>query len=307
VGIARSRSVAAPVIEKFKLREVYDVPYAEDAYQVLNRRLDATFDSKETLLTLAVRDRDPQRAASLANALVEELERRSIELNLGSASQERAFLEKRLADVKQGLAAAEDALKKFQQEHRAFGLDEQAKAIIEALGRLQGELAGKEIELGVLRTFQTERNPQVQVLTAKIEEIRRQLMALEKSPTGSRVAGGGMVTTVEMPELAIRFGRLLRDYKVQEVLYELLAKQYELARVEEAKTTTRLQILDWAVPPERKSGPKRLFIMVLATSVSLFLTIVAIFACEAWRKATASEPELAERIRQELRRKRAWK
>jgi capsule polysaccharide export protein KpsE/RkpR len=297
VAIARSRSVADPVVERFDLQQVYQVPYAEDAYNVLNRHLEVNFDNQQSLLTLGITDKDPNRSAALTNALVEELERRSINLTLGSAQRERAFLESHLIEVKHGLVAAEEALKKFQEGNQTFQLDEQTRAIVEAIGNLQGELAGKEIAAGVLRTFQTERNPQLQALKAEISGIRRQIQALENSPVGNEISSRSSVTTGKIPELGLEFGRLLRDFKVKETLYENLSKQYELKRVAEANTTSPLQVLDRAIPPQRKSGPKRLFIMVLTTCSTLFLTTVGIFLWDAWQRVTASNQELWDQIK----------
>jgi uncharacterized protein involved in exopolysaccharide biosynthesis len=297
VAIARSRSVADPVVERFDLQQVYQVPYAEDAYNVLNRHLEVNFDNQQSLLTLGITDKDPNRSAALTNALVEELERRSINLTLGSAQRERAFLESHLIEVKHGLVAAEEALKKFQEGNQTFQLDEQTRAIVEAIGNLQGELAGKEIAAGVLRTFQTERNPQLQALKAEISGIRRQIQALENSPVGNEISSRSSVTTGKIPELGLEFGRLLRDFKVKETLYENLSKQYELKRVAEANTTSPLQVLDRATPPQRKSGPKRLFIMVLTTCSTLFLTTVGIFLWDAWQRVTASNQELWDQIK----------
>jgi uncharacterized protein involved in exopolysaccharide biosynthesis len=304
VGIARSRSVADPVMERFHLQEVYQVQFLDDAYRVLNRMLDITFDSRQSLLTLQVSDRDAQRAADLANALVDELEHRSIDLNLRSAQKERTFLEERLADVKQKLAAAEEALKQFQADNKVFNLDGQAEATLEAFAQLRGILASKEIESKVLAIYQTELSPERRALQEEIEQLREQIDALENSPAGQKLNPDALVAMGQIPELGLRYGRLRRDFKVQEVLFELLAKQYELARVKEVKTTTPLQILDRATPPERKSAPKRLFIMLLATCSTLFLTTVGIFFWEAWQRMTASNQELWDQIKGQLLRKR---
>jgi len=305
VGIVRSRSVADPVIERFHLQDVYQVKYPEDAFRVLNGVLGVTFDARQALLTLEVSDRDAQRAADLTNALVEELEQRSVDLNLGSAQRERAFLEERLIEVKKSLASAEEALKQFQEEHKVFNLGAQAEATLEAVAELRAHLASREIALKVLAISQTEFSPQRQTLQEELKQIREQIDALEHSPAGRKLNPDTLVTIGEIPELGLRYGRLRRDFKVQEVLFELLAKQYELARVKEVKTTTPLQILDRATPPERKSAPKRLFIIVLSTCSILFLALVGIFVREACLKIAASDRELWGQIKQRMRRQGA--
>jgi uncharacterized protein involved in exopolysaccharide biosynthesis len=120
---------------------------------------------------------------------------------------------------------------------------------------------------------------------------------LENSPVGNEISSRSSVTTGKIPELGLEFGRLLRDFKVKETLYENLSKQYELKRVAEANTTSPLQVLDRAIPPQRKSGPKRLFIMVLTTCSTLFLTTVGIFLWDAWQRVTASNQELWDQIK----------
>lgn len=301
VEIARSRSVAEPLIDRFDLLKSYGVTFREDAYVRLNREIDARFDQRAGILSLAVSDRDPARAAALANALAGGVKLRVIEMNTGSAGQEREFLAERLDQVGEALRRAEESMKLFQEENRAFRLDDQALATVERLGRLRGELASKEIAAGVLRTAQTERNPELRALLNEIAQIRRQIEQIERTPAGRNVQGNEPVTAGELPALGVRYARLVRDYKIQETLFNQLTKQLEAVHTEEVKVISPLQVLDEAVVPERRSSPKRMFVVTLATSSALLLALLAILVREGWQRMIAGEPELWTAIRAQLR------
>ncbi len=280
VGMLQSRAVEDPIIERFDLMKVYEQKYRSRVYEALGKHVNVGLGKKDGILTVSVEDKDPRRAAAMANAFVDELKKLNVEFNISSAGRQRQFLEKRLTVVKKDLTEAEDKLKDFQQKNKAIRIDDQAKAIIEAISKLKGDLASKEVELGVALSYQTEQNPQVKTLREGIAQIKDQLRRLEQSSAGKKVSGDIFIATSDVPEMGLQYARLMRDFQVQETIFELLTKQYEVAKVEEAKNTSTLQVLDSAVVPDQKSKPKRGLIVLLATFLAGFLAVIFAFVRE---------------------------
>ncbi|MEZ4485102.1 MAG: Wzz/FepE/Etk N-terminal domain-containing protein [Syntrophotaleaceae bacterium] len=280
VGMLKSRTVADAIIDRFDLLEVYDQKYRVKAYGKLEDNVQITVGKDDGIVIVSVDDEDPERAAAMANAFVEELKKANVKINLSSAGRERLFLEERLDVVKEDLLKAEQRLQEFQKEHKAIKIDDQASAIIEAIAQLKGELASKEVQLGVLRSSQTEQNPEIIALKESIVQIKGQLRKLEQSPVGQGVSEDIFIATSDVPELGIQYARVLRDFKVQETLFELLTKQYEVAKINEAKNTSTIQILDDAAVPDRKSKPKRSLIVMAVTACVGFFAIMTAFVRE---------------------------
>jgi uncharacterized protein involved in exopolysaccharide biosynthesis len=289
VGMLKSRTVADRIIDRFELLKVYGVSSRAIAQEKLASRVDISAGRIDQIVAINVDDRDSQRSAAIANGFVEELRSLSVRLNLGSASRERQFLEERLASVKLELQRTEEDLRKFQEENKAIQLDEQAKSIIGTIARLKGELASREVELRVLLTAQTERTPQVRGMREGIAQVREQLRLLEHSPAGETVGDDIYIATSKVPDISMRYARLLRDFNVQETLYEFLTQQYEGARVSEARSTSAIQVLDQAVPPDKKSKPRRTLIVLLVTCTTSFLVILFVLLREWSREMSAED------------------
>ncbi len=304
LGMLESRTIADAIIERFDLMERFEWETRSDAYNNLKGK--ASFDLGKTngIMSISVDDEDPQLAAAMANAYVEELKKLNIRLNLSSVGRERNFLEDRLAIVDADLMAAEERLKEFQQANKAIKIDEQAQTIIEAMSRLKGQLASKEVELGVLLSYQTEQNPQVKALRESVAQLKEQLRRMESSPEGQKVSGDIFIATSQVPELGLQYARLMRDFKVQETLYELLTKQYEIAKINEAKNTSTLQVLDEAFVPDRKSKPKRSLMVLLATFAVGFLAVLAAFVKEFGARMEGEDRQRWEEIKSSLRLRR---
>jgi uncharacterized protein involved in exopolysaccharide biosynthesis len=304
VGMLKSRTIADAIIERFDLMRVYDEDSRTRMYRTLDGLISVSLGKADGIIAISVDDEDPQRAADMANAYVEELKTLNVRINLSTVGRERQFLEERLAVVSQDLTQAEYNLKHFQEEHKAIRLDEQTKGLIEAISRLKGEQASREVELGVLLSYQTEQNPQVRALRESISQIREQIRRLEQTPGGKQVSGDSYFVTSEIPELGLQLARLMRDYKVQETLFELLTTQYEMAKINEAKNTSTLQVLDEAVPPDRKSKPKRALIVLLATFAVGFVSVLAAFVREFGRNMSDEDRQRWEQIKVGLRLRR---
>ncbi len=285
VGMLQSRAVADVIIERFDLMSRFEWESRDGAYRALRNKVSASVDRNNGFITVQVDDEDPRFAAELANAYVEELQQLHARINLNTVGRERVFLEERLAMVQRDLVRAEDTLRDFQQSNKAIQIDAQAMAVIDSMSRLKGQITAREVELGVLLTSHTEQNPQVRALREGIAQLRAQLRNLQGSSPGARQSADIFITTAEVPDLGLQYARLLREFKVQETLYELLTNQYEVAKINEAKDSWPLQVLDRAYPPDEKSKPRRSRIVLLATFAAGMLAVMGAFVREMLDKA----------------------
>lgn len=299
-GMLQSRTIADAVIDRFQLMEVYDQEYRLKTYEKLSQHVAISLGKNDGIISISVEDEDPQRASDMANAYVEELKKINVRLNLSSAGRERVFLEERLVEIKQDLAQAEDRLKVFQEQNKAIRIDAQATAIIDAIAALKAQLTSKEVELGILLSYQTEQNPQVKALREGIAQLKNQLKNLERTPDGKSVSEDIFIATSEVPVLGIQYARLMRDFKVEETLFELLTKQYEVAKITEARSTSTIQVLDEAFPPDRKSKPKRSLIVILVTFATGFVTIFVVFTQECIARMPLADRQRWEEIQKLL-------
>jgi len=242
--------------------------------------------AKEGIISITVEDKDPQRAATLANAIVDELDRFNKGIVTTSGRRMRVFVEERLKGAKEELRTSEEAIKGFQEKNRALKLDDQSRAVIEAMGTVKGQLMAKEVELQTLLSYATPNNPQAEILSTQVRELRERLRELEEgkinpdNPSQKDI----FIPTAKIPNLSLQYVRLLRDAKVQQTLYELLTQQYEMARIQEAKDTPTVQVLDAATVPEQRVKPQRRQIVMLSTVTGIIFGIFIAFFMEYIKK-----------------------
>jgi tyrosine-protein kinase Etk/Wzc len=240
-------------------------------------------DRKSGIISLTVEDRDPKRAADMANAFVEELKSLAGGLAFTEAGQRRMFFEDQLRQTKVSLARAEEEVKDFQQRTGMFQVDAQAKAIIEGIARLRAVIAVKEVEAKVLRSFATPRNPDLQRVE---EEIRALRIELEKVETSKGHGFDPLMPSGRVPEMGTEYLRKLRQLKYNETIFELLSKQFELAKLDEAKDAVVIQVIDRAVPPEQRFRPQKTRIVLIVTVTMLFLSMFFVWLLERpWKKS----------------------
>lgn len=259
VGMLESRTISYALINKFKLLDRYDVDTYSAAETKLREKTNI-ISTKSGLISIQVEDSDPKVAASMANVYVEELAKLTRSLAITEASRRRLFFEKQLSSAKDGLVQAEVAMKKMQENTGVIQLDGQVKEIIASMAQLQGNIAAKEVQLAAMRSFATANNPEYQKLQNEIIALNAQLNNIKKEKF--KRDGGLMASSSEIPEVGVEYVRVLRDVKYNESIFELIAKQFELAKIDEAKDSTAIQELDRAIPAERKSKPKRLALLI---------------------------------------------
>ena len=286
VGFLESQTLRDAIIERFDLKDLYEVKTMEDARRALNENLSIK-KSIAGIVSITVEDRVPERTAEMANAFVEELDRINQEVVMSSGRQMRIFLEERLEKAKGKLTESEENLKNFQEKNKAIKMDDQSTAIIEAAGLMKGQLMAKEVELQTLLSFATSNNPQVEMLRAEIRALQKGLKELEG--TGSDTADNIFIPTAKIPDLGLKYARFLREFKIQETLFELLTQQYEMASIQEAKDSPTVQVLDRALVPVKRSKPQRRLIVVLSVLLSVFLSVFLVFFLEYIARLKADE------------------
>ena len=294
LAMLKSRTLQDNMIRRFQLQRVYETKTATDTRKALTGATKVAA-GKDGLITVSVDDRDPKRAATLANGYIDELQKLTQVLAVTEASQRRLFYEKQLLQVKQQLSDAEIALKQTQESTGLIQLDAQAAGLVQATSSIRAQIAMKEVQLGAMRTFATGNNPDYIRTQQELAGLRAQLAKVET----------GAVTAGKAPAAGLEYIRKVRDVKYYETIYELLAKQFEMAKLDEAKQSSVIQVLDKADVPERKSKPKRSQIVLISALAAGFLAILWAFIAEALKNAS-KDTEQHERLTQ-LRQLLRWK
>jgi uncharacterized protein involved in exopolysaccharide biosynthesis len=289
IGMLKSRTVADNIVKRFDLQKIYGINSLEAARGALAGRTAITA-GRDGIITVQYEDQDRKLAADVTNAYTEELYRLTQTLAVTEASQRRLFFEKQLRGAKEGLSTAEQAMRKTQESTGLIKLDDQGRAIIEAVARVRAEIAAKEVQLAAMRTFATEQNAGFVLLSQELSALRGQLAKMERA--GSVSDGSTFVPTGRIPEAGQEYVRKLRDLKYYETIFELMAKQYELARIDEARDSSIVQVLDQAVEPEQKSSPARASMVLTSGFIALFASILIAFAIEAVRRTGANRQQV---------------
>jgi uncharacterized protein involved in exopolysaccharide biosynthesis len=300
VGMLASRTVVDRLVAKFDLKKVYNVDFDDQARKELTKNTKVAAE-KNGLITIEVEDRDSMRSAAIANAYVEELKQLTKTLAVTDAAQRRLFFERQLEIAKDNLAKAEMSLKGAIDTHGVISVDVQSRAVMETIARLRAQISAKEIELNSMRAFVTSSNPNFQRVSEQLASLRGELSRLENGRADAAPADDGGKSSAGLDNI-----KLLRDVKYYQMLYEMLAKQFEVARLDEAKEPSIIQVLDPAIAPERKSKPQRALIVIGATVFGFVIAVLSAFLMDASRKLNTS-PESAARwaeLRSHLGRKR---
>ncbi|WP_036244526.1 GNVR domain-containing protein [Massilia sp. BSC265] len=285
VGMLKSRTVADRLIAKFNLKKVYDTD-SLDAARIRLEKNTTISAGKDGLISIQVEDKNKQLVAPLANAYVNELTQLNKVLAVTEASQRRMFYEQQLEKAKDNLASVEGELKGALDRRGVISVDTESRAMLETVARLRAQASVKEIQLNSMAAFVTRDNPQYKQVSEELASLRGELAKLEN---GRGAEGGDNQSPSAGGQSGFQNAKLLRDVKYYQMLYELLAKQYEVARLDEAKDPSIIQVLDPAAEPERKAKPRRVLIVALATIAGLLLAVLSAFMSRARRNFLKSE------------------
>lgn len=268
ISLLKTDSIGRALDERFDLQARYEVETFEALRRTLPNYVRVTAEKKSGVINLEVDDEDPQFAADLANAHVEELTHILDRLAVSEAQQRRVFFDKQLHETKEQLIKAEQELRRVQEKSGLIVLDKQAEALIGGAAQIRALIAEREVQLKVLRTSATEQNPAVVRLNSELRALRAELARMESTQGGN--AGSAVDLPVgRIPEAAVDYVRAAREVKIQEAILETMIRQLEAAKLDEAKEGATLQQIDKAVPPDYKSKPSRALIMLAGLLLGL--------------------------------------
>ena len=283
VSLLTSRTVEDALVQRFGLMAEYHEKRMSDARKVLESRTNGVAGSKDGLIRLSVEDRDPKRAADLANGYVEEFRKLSAGLAITEAARRRSFFEQQLKQAKDDLSVAEEAMKATQQSTGVLQIDSQARSLIESAAILRGQVVAKQVQIQSMRSFATEDNPRLVLAKQELAALQSQLERLagsQQDPGSDIILSKGRVTGS-----GLEYVRRMRDLKYHETVFELLAKQFEIAKLDEAREGSVVQVVDAAVPPDSRSSPHRLLIVISVSFLALFLAAFWVVLRHRWSAA----------------------
>ena len=291
VGMLSSRPVADAIIQKFNLAADYRSRDMTAARKKLANCTTVTAE-KSGFIFVSVSDRNKKQVADMANAYVEELRALTRRLAVTEASRRRLFYEEELKDAKESLVAAETAFQQVQQNKGLVALDAQAKAMIESLTELRARAAAKQVELQALRSYATDRNPEVEIAQRELTSIQDEITRMEARSHTSNLPDLGLE---DVPGAGLEYLRAEHEVKYRQALFDLLIRQYDAARLDESKEPTIIQVMEPAIEPDRKSSPKRTQIVLLLTAAGFLISCLSALVLW-WLKLAHAEPQLAWRL-----------
>jgi tyrosine-protein kinase Etk/Wzc len=293
VSFFRSRTVEDAIIGRFGLMSRYRAKTMTNARRAFETRSTVVLGTKDGLIRITVTDRDPKLAAEIANSYVDEFRRLTKNLAITEAAQRRMFFQQQLLEANEHLTVAEDAMKGMQQSTGVLQIDSTARALIESAALLRAQIVAKEVQLQAMRSSATDNNPQVVIAAQELAALKDQLAKL--AGTGEDPDSGFIVPKGKIPEAGMEYLRKYRDLKYYETIAELIAKQYELAKLDEAREGAIVQVADVAIPPDRKSSPPRTLIVVLITLLAFIISVLWVFAGARWEQ-TLRDPEKRDKV-----------
>lgn len=277
VGILESRTIADALINNFHLKQVYDAKDYYAARKKLARNTEIKA-GRDTLIRIRVEDRDPHRAADLTNAYVDALAEQNSRVAVSEASQRRQFFEAQLAKEKNVLSDAELALRNTQESTGLVAPAGQAEGIIRAVSQLHVQILAQQAKIDAMRAYVTEDNPRLKIAKTELNGLQSALIKLER---GSHLPGNPELPTSQLPEAGLEYLRKYRDVRYHEALFEILSKQYEAARLDEAKSSALIQVIDRAVIPERRSWPPRTLLIISAAILAVLVASFCVVMTES--------------------------
>lgn len=289
VSLLHTVPVEDALVHRFGLMDRYHRKKMSEARRAFESRSSVVYGTKDGLIRISVSDWDAKFAADLANGYVEELRQLTAHLAVTEASQRRQFFEQQMLESNEKLAMAEEAMKHTEQTTGVMQIDSQAKALIESAATVRGQIGEKEVELQALRSYATENNPKVVVAQQELAALRAQLARLGGAGSESDI----VVTKGRIPEAQMEYVRRLRDLRYAEAVESILAKQFEAAKLDEAREGAVIQVAAPAIPPDKRSFPKRTLLTALATILGFIAACAGCFVAEGLERMRRNPAEQA--------------
>jgi tyrosine-protein kinase Etk/Wzc len=292
VGMLTSRPIADAIIQKFALMQAYHAKNMTEARKILAGYTEVTSE-KNSFIAVSVTDKDKKRVAEMANAYTDQLRILTQTLAVTEASQRRLFYVEQLKQAREALVAAELAFQRVQQQKGLVQLDAQAKVMIEGIAALRAQVAAKQVEVQALRSYSTDQNPDVQLAERELTSLQAEEARLEERNQSPGIAGLGLGN---VPAAGLEYLRAAHELAYRQALFDMLMKQYDAARLDEAKEAAIIQVVEPAIEPDRKSSPKRAPIVFLFASGG-FLAGCSLGLVLWWKELAQSDPAVARQLR----------
>lgn len=276
IDVMKGNTVVDAIIDKFNLMEQYKAKYRIQARKAVLKNFEAETDTKGSkIITLSYLDKDPQKAADIVNSFIEELQKKMTEMSLSQAQQKRAFYETQLAEVQQELSDAEEAMMKYQQSSGVIVMEEQAKALINAIKELRSQIAAKNVEVSSMKSYARRDNPMLKLAQSELAAMQQELKNLEEEQRRTAPLTDEnkktMISAGEIPELSVEYQHYFRALKVAETKYEFMLSQFETARLGAISDFSTISIIDPAIPPDFREKPHRTTIILVGAFLGFFL------------------------------------
>ena len=294
VTMIKSRSVEDELIKNFDLQRYYNQKYNVDTRKAFEKDLNVKA-GKEGLIEIEYEHRDPVKAAQVANGVVGALKNLNARLAITEAARRRVYFERQLILAKDNLTDAETSLKNYQQKTGVMQMEAQGGATLSQIATLEATITGKQVQLEGMKSFATKSNPDYVRVQRELDGLNNELAKLQGNGKGE--TRGVMIAKSKIPETGLEFAHRTRDVKYYETLYEIMAKQFEMAKADEAKEGALIQVVDLATPPERRSSPKRSMIVLLSMVLAFFLAVLWAFVRHAIQSA-GDDPKQVARVKE---------
>lgn len=286
IAMLKSQSVELAMVQKFGLMQEYHSRLVIDACNELEHHTKIEGSGKDGLIHLSITDKDPNRSAELANGYIDEYRNYSQHFAITEAAQRRLFFQQQLEQAKNHLGESEDALKETEQKTGVIEVNSQSRALIEMASSLRAKIAAQEIQIQGMQSYETNQNAQLQKAQQELARMRSELAKLGSSEDSTDDLN---ITRGKITDAGLEYMRKLRDVKYNETIFNIIAKQFEMAKLDEAKEGSLIQIVDPARVPEKRSSPKRGLIVLISTLVGFLAGIFVAFLQTGMQKS----PELS--------------
>jgi tyrosine-protein kinase Etk/Wzc len=293
VAMLKSRTVEDAMVKQFGLMSEYHRRFLSDARKALESHATIDGSGKDGLIHVSIEDSNPTRAAELTNGYVNQFQKLTGHLAITEAAQRRLFFQQQLEQAKDDLATAEESLKSTEQETGMIQIDSQTRGLIETAASLRAQITAKEVQIQSMQIFATNENSEILQAQEELNALRKQLAKLGDSERSSDPTL--IVPKGKLASASLEYVRKVREVKYSETVFDILARQLEIAKLDEAKQGAVIQIVDSAVPPDKRSSPRRSLIVILFTGTGLLVGVLFALS-QSWFERIKQEPELSQKI-----------
>jgi capsule polysaccharide export protein KpsE/RkpR len=304
IAILKSENIRRDVIEKYNLQEFYE---KETMYETL-LAFDSDYDvqlTEENMIMISYEYTDSLKVAEIVNYIVDKLGQISTKLTLERAENAKTFIETRYFENLRDIDSLSNEMKKFQNKYGVLELEEQTKAMISSIADIEANVLIKKAELEAIEKNYGKNSPQFNLASTNLETLVNQFDKLKKGKVDDNKSPfSSLFLSLEtLPELSQKYAKLYSEIMLQAKLQEFLLPEYEQAKLQLLKKKPTLQVLDNAVPPDKKSKPKKAFVILGAVLVAFIINFIFMIFIEHLNWMKTSQPNEYSKIE---KMKKAW-